>query len=266
MTLTPAEALVLLEPDTELGREAAKVTFLGLLAEGVLRLEKETGRLMGGTTRLRLARQPAESPPHVAVVLDAVRYSRSGTIPDVVKRLAKETHRFAGFIPSLVRPRLIQRGLLVQRSHQEQRRSLLFFKRTVTVHTYHPTEAGAREQARLRGMLDTAPEIRAALDSNPARAAVMAAALGTLLVLVPALLPFLGQIGNAMAAAPASGLGDSGGAEDMSWSDTDWTALDDAASEFGDSLDGALSDAESGSDGDGGGDSGDSGGSDGGGE
>jgi hypothetical protein len=253
MALTPAEALVLLEPDTDLGREAAKVTFLGLLAEGVLRLEKEPGRLMGGTTRLRLGRQPAESPPHVAAVLDAVRYSRSGTIADVAKRLSKATHRFAGFIPSLVRPRLIQRGLLTQHSHQEQRRTLLLFRRSVTVHTYHPTEAGRREQARLRGMLDEAPQIRAALDSDPARAAAMAMALGSLLVLVPALLPFLGQIGQALAAAPPGGIGESGAAYDTSWSDTDWTAIDDAAAGIGDSLDGALSDAESGSDGDGGG-------------
>ena len=71
--------------------------------------------------------------------------------------------------------------------------------RTFIVSTWHPTEAGAREQARLRGLLDEAPAIRAILDENPARAAAMAASLGVLIRLVPALLPFLSQIASAMA-------------------------------------------------------------------
>ena len=37
MTLSPAEAMVLLDPDDNDGIPAAKVTFLALLAEGVLK-------------------------------------------------------------------------------------------------------------------------------------------------------------------------------------------------------------------------------------
>jgi hypothetical protein len=259
MTLTPAEALVLLDPNADQGVQAAKVTFLGLLAEGVLRLEQARSRVFGAYTQVRLARQPATSPPHVEAVLAAVRDSKAATINDIAKRLAKATQRFASFVPALVRPRLVQRGLLEERRHQEQRRTLLLFRRTVTVSTFHPTEAGRREQARLRTLLDEAPAIREALDHNPARAAAMAASLGVLLVLVPSLLPVLGQLANAMGLPQTSGPGESGGSPD------DWSSsLDSSATAFGDSLDGALSDAasDSGSDSDGG----DGGGGDGGGE
>jgi hypothetical protein len=256
MTLSPAEALVLLDPNAEQGVPAAKVTFLGLLAEGVLRLEQARSRVFGAYTQVKLARHPAESPPHVEAVLEAVRWSKAATINDIAKRLAKTTNRFRSFVPELVRPRLVQRGLLAERRHQEQRRTLLLFRRTVTISTFHPTEAGAREQARLRTLLDEAPAIRAELDRDPARAAAMAASLGVLLVLVPALLPVLGQLASAMGLPQATGMGDNGGTSD------DWSrSVDSAATGFSDSLDGALSDAESDSSsdsdgGDGGGDGG----------
>jgi len=258
--LTPAEALVLLEPNADIGREAAKVTFLSLLVQGALRLERETGRILGTTTRLRLGRPVAAPPAHVEAVLDAVRYSRSGTLPDVAKRLSKATDRYARFVTYMLRPRLIERGLLEQRSHQEQRRMLFLVKRMVTVFTYHPTEAGAREQARVRAALDAGPAIRQALDENPARAAAMAAALGPLIVLVPALLPFLAQIGHAMALPGVGGPGEAGQGDplDLGWLDDD---VDGAMDEVDSAIGGALSDADSSGDSDG-----DSSGGDGGGE
>ena len=200
MTLSPAEALVLLDPAADQGVQAAKVTFLGLLAEGVLRAEQVKGRI-ASETRLSIARQPAETPPHVGAVLDAVRRSKTGSVYQVTRILARDTARFASFVPTLVRPRLVQRGLLAERRPQEERKLLFVFRRTVTVTTFNPTEAGAREQARLRALLDEAPAIRDALDHEPARAAAMAAALGALIVLVPALLPLLGQIAHAMGPA-----------------------------------------------------------------
>ncbi len=253
MTLSPAEALVLLDPNAAQGVQAAKVTFLGLLAQGVLRLEQARSRVFGSYTQVKVAREPQATPPHVEAVLQAVRYSRAGTINDIAKRLAKATERFRGFVPDLVRPQLVQRGLLEERRHQEQRKALFVFRRTVTVSTFHPTEAGAREQARLRALLDEAPAIRTALDENPARAAAMAASLGVLLVLVPSLLPVLGQLAGAMGMPGAHGLMDGGGG------DTAWV-MDASAAGFDDSLDSALSEAESDSasdsDGDGGGDGG----------
>jgi hypothetical protein len=259
--LTPGEALVLLEPNADIGREAAKVTFLALLAQGALRLEREPGRVFGSTTKIRPGPSRPfatihQAPMHEAAVLEAVHNSRSGTIQDVTERLAKATGRFARFVDMMLRPPLIQRGLLAQHSHVERRKTLMFFKRTVTVFTYHPTEAGAREQARLRDLLAGAEGIRAALDSNPARAATMAAALGPMILLVPALLPFLGQLGHAMAMPNV--LDGSMQTWDLSWFET-------AEAGVGDALDAALSDAESASDSDGDSD-GDSGGSDGGGE
>jgi len=250
MTLSPAEARVLLDPNANQGMQAAKVTFLGLLAEGVLRLEEAQSKVFGRYTQVRVARQPASEPPHVAAVLTAVRYSKAATINDIASKLSKATQRFASFVPELVRPRLVQRGLLEEQRHQETRRTLVVFRRTVTVSTFHPTAAGTREQARLRTLLDEAPAICAELDRDPARAAAMAASLGVLLVLVPALLPVLGQLAAAMGppATPIS-MGDSGNTGEpitFSW--------DSATTSFGDSLDGALSNTESG----GGSDSGDS--------
>jgi len=263
MSLTPAEALVLLDPMQEEGTPAVKVTFLGLMAEGVLRQEVVTGRVLGDRAGIRLARQPGSAPPHVAAVLEAVRASSSGRINDIAARLGKATRRFATFVPELVRPRLVQRGLLAETRRQEQRRMLLLFRRTVTVSSFHPTETGRREQDRIRAAIDQGPEILAALDRDPPRAAAMALALGPLLVLIPALMPMLGQLAGAMemvrnpgggADGGAGGDGSSGGAADGGWAEG-LSALDGA-------LDGAL--AEAGGDGDS--DSGgDSGGSDGGG-
>lgn len=259
MSLTPAEALVLLDPMADQGIQAAKVTFLGLMAEGVLRQQTIENRFMGSHQGVRVVREPGAAPPHVEAVLQAVRYSKSGRIPDIASRLSKATSRFSTFVPDLVRPRLVQRGLLAETRRQEQRRTLLLFRRTVTVSTFHPTAAGQREQARIRAAIDQGPEIRAALDSDPPRAAAMAAALGPLLLLVPALLPVMGLLSGAMAAQQQSiGMSDSGGTWDSGW--------DEGIAEFDGALDGALSDAASDSSSDSDGDSGGSdGGSDGGG-
>ncbi|MCX7379148.1 MAG: hypothetical protein NTY94_20660 [Alphaproteobacteria bacterium] len=255
MALSPAEALVLLDPNAEQGVQAAKVTFLGLLAEGVLRAEQVKGRITS-ETRLHIARQPAETPPHVGAVLDAVRHSKTGSVYQVTRRLARDTKQLSTFVPVLVRPRLVQRGLLAERRHQEERKVLFVFRRGVTITTSHPTDSGAREQARLRAMLDNAPAIAAELDRDPPRAAAMAAALGPLIVLVPALLAVLGPLAHAMAPGTQSFVSDSSGEDGGGFA---W--LDSTMAEMDSSLDSALSDASSDSS-DGGSDSG---GSDGGG-
>lgn len=253
MSLSPAEALVLLEPNADQGVQAAKVTFLGLLAEGVLRAE----RLMGyftSETRLHIVRQPAEVPPHVGAVLDAVRHSKTGSVFRVTHRLARTTKRLATFVPALVRPRLVQRGLLAEHRHQEQRRLLFVFRRTTAVSTFQPTEAGRREQARLRTLLDDAPAIAAELDRDPPRAAAMAAALGPLIVLVPALLPVLGQLAHAMALREQTSIDSGGGGGGDGFAYLDCTMAEMDAS-LGSALANASSDGS-----DGGSDGGDGGG------
>jgi hypothetical protein len=252
MALSPAEALVLLDPQAEQGVQAAKVTFLGLLAEGVLRAEQVKGRITS-ETRLHIARQPAEAPPHVGAVLDAVRNSKTGSVYQVTRRLARDTNRLGNFVPGLVRPWLVQRGLLAERRHQEERRTLFVFRRSVTVSSFHPTEAGAREQARLRAALEEAPAIAAELDRDPPRAAAMAAALGPLIVLVPALLPLLGQIALAMDPGTQSFISGGGGGDTFAY-------MDSAMAEMDSSLDSALSEAGSDGGSDGGGSDGGGGG------
>lgn len=238
MPLTAAEAMVLLEPAPDSGIPAAKVTLLALLAAGVLKQQAGPGDCSGTATRLVITRQPAENPPHVAAVLEAVRASKSATLADVASRLSIATNGFASFVPALVRPRLVQRGLLRERRHQAQRRVLLFFRRTVTVRSWHPTEAGAREQTRLRGMLDTAPAIRAMLDQDRSRAAAMAASLGGLILLVP----FFAEFASAMAMHNQPDTSDSGdGAGEFSWA----SPLDAISADIDASFDSALSDAVS---------------------
>jgi hypothetical protein len=247
MALSPAEALVLLDPNADQGVQAAKVTFLGLLAEGVLRAEQVKGRITR-ETRLHIARQPAEAPPHVGAVLDAVRHSKTGSVYQVTRRLARDTKQLSSFVPVLVRPRLMQRGLLAERRHQEERKLLFVFRRSVTITTFHPTDSGAREQARLRTLLDDAPAIAAELDRDAPRAAAMAAALGPLIVLVPALLAVLGPLAHAMAPGTQGFISDGGGGDTFAY-------MDFAMAEMDSSLDSALSEAGSdggGSDGGGG--------------
>lgn len=247
MALSPAEALVLLDPNADQGVQAAKVTFLGLLAEGVLRAEQVKGRVTR-ETRLHIARQPAEAPPHVGAVLDSVRHSKTGSVYQVTRRLARDTKQLSSFVPVLVRPRLMQRGLLAERRHQEERKLLFVFRRSVTITTFHPTDSGAREQARLRTMLDNAPAIAAELDRDPPRAAAMAAALGPLIVLVPALLAVLGPLAHALAPGTQGFISGGGGGDTFA-------SMDSAMAEMDSSLDSALSEAGSdggGSDGGGG--------------
>ena len=241
MTLSPAEAMVLLDPEDNNGIAAAKVTFLALMAQGVLKQEDVRGRI-GTITRVVQVRTPAEYPPHVAAILDAVNSSKTGTVADVSNVLSKATRGFSTYVPDLVRPRLIQRGLLVERRQQERRRVLFFFSRTVTISTWHLTEAGGREQARLRGMLDEAPAIRGMLDENPGRAAAMVAALGPLILLVAVLLPFLGLISSALAAQGYTGMSDSGSGD--SEGGFEWlSSADSISQDLDSSFDSALSDA-----------------------
>ena len=100
-------------------------------------------------------------------------------------------------------------------------------------------------------MLDDAPAIAAELNRDPPRAAAMAAALGPLIVLVPALLAVLGPLAHAMAPGTQNFISDGGGGDTFAY-------IDSAMAEMDSSLDSALSDASSdsadgGSDGGGGG-------------
>lgn len=275
--LTPAEALVLMEPNGDDGRQAVKLTLLAMVLQGMLLVERSGPR---AAPRLRLGNlggtmpgaapgnpwaQPGSapmSPPpdHVAAVLDAVRASSTGLLDDVARILSGTTRRFATFIPELVRPGMARRGLLGSNTLQEQRRMLFFFKRTVSVTNHFRTPEGEREYQRLRALLDSAPAIREHLDSDPRRAAVMAVALGALIVMLPSLLPLIGPLGATLNPQDFPGMAD-GGAGDSGWT----VAVEESMDSMSGAVDGALSDAESSSDSSDS-DGGDGGGSDGGGE
>ena len=175
-TLSPAEAVVLLQPNVANGLKAIKVTLLQMLSKGILRIEvSEKPGLIGvrHVPHLRIVREPADAPYDARAALDIVRAAQAddGELKAVVKRASKAWGAAAlRFVTEWVRPALIARGLLLEKP-------LLFIR------TYHPTPAGETERIRLQADLAKAREIPSLLKSDPARAAAVAAAVGIAILL-----------------------------------------------------------------------------------
>jgi hypothetical protein len=174
--LSPAEATVLLAPNTVKPIRAIKATLLLLLSTGVLHVE-ETVELGVFRNRriahLRIARAPNNPSPDVAALLDAVRAAQEadGRIKDVVAQCRKSFGAMCErYTATWIVPALIDRGLL-------ERRKFLFFK------TLHLTSAGERAQAKIKSDLFKADDVARLLKSDPARAAALAATLGTSVLL-----------------------------------------------------------------------------------
>jgi hypothetical protein len=249
--LSPAEAVVMLRPNLADGLRAIKVTLLLLLTRGVLRIE-ETGKpgLFGvkKIAHLRIVKEPPDSPYDTRAVLDLVRAAQTdgGRIADVVKRAKKDWGASAmRFVTELVRPALITRGLISERQ-------LMFIR------TYHPTTTGEPERARLEAELAKAREIPHALKHDPARAAAIAAAIGTTILLDDACTKQFKPLADAMRSYQPAGDVTSTGSFDFGGFDLG--AFD--ASQIG-SLDSGIASFDAGfSDGGGGGGDGGGGGAD----
>jgi hypothetical protein len=197
--LTPGEAMVLLDPNGATGREAAKVSIMALLAERKLVIDKISEKKTFGGQRIvekmRAVASPAGQPAHVASLLSLIRGVQPAAVPDVVKAARKEYGAdLGGFAKKFVGPSLVARGLLKETVEP----FLLFFKRKRLAHT----PAGAMEKSRLEALMAQARDIPRFLDSDPAKAAAIAVALGGLVLLAPELRSYLGQIGDAMKVAP----------------------------------------------------------------
>ena len=196
--LTPAEAMLLLEPRSGLSTRLFKLSAMGLLMRRVLRAQsvQKTGwRARGTEMRIQAFPGPA-LPAHEAAVVEVVRVAarknaQGATALEVVAAARKtfgaslDSYRKAQVLPALV-----GRGLI------EMKRGGLFrFKRATL------TPAGEAAQAELKALLDRARQVPAWLDTNPGQAAATAASLGLLVLLVEELKPHMRRLAQAAQAA-----------------------------------------------------------------
>jgi len=196
--LTPAEAMLLLEPRTGLSTRLFKLSAMGLLMRRVLRAEavqKKGWLARGAETRLQAFPGPA-LPAHEAAVVEVVRTAarknpQGATALEVVAA-ARQTYGASldSYRKMQVLPALIGRGLI-----EMKRGGLLRFKRPTL------TPAGEAAQTELKALLDRARQVPAWLDTNPGQAAATAASLGLLVLLVEELKPHMRRLAQAAQAA-----------------------------------------------------------------
>lgn len=224
--LSPAEALVLLDTKGATGREAFKVTVMSLLAQGAIAIKEESRKGMfrtTKTTRIFPGNPLAGLPAHVQAVLSLI--GSRGIDGVEMKSLATTAQKTFGpglytFKTSHVLPALLQRGLV--KSEQETR--MLFFK----VASWPLTAAGMMEKNRLEAVIARARMLPELLQTDKAEAAAIVLAAGGVLLLIPQLKPYYGQ----MAALRAPPLNDHGSG------DSNWANLGSSGSATGtDSLD-----------------------------
>lgn len=200
--VTPAEALILLNPAKLHGREAIKATLLGLLVRGVLRLETQPGAGIFHRSRTSLqiaANAPPDLPPGEAALVGLVREAEAagGPMMQFVRRARARFGADLGrFDRDVVRPGLVRRGLLVE----TQRRVLFVFTRR----RYRLTAAGEAERQRIAEAMQRLREIPQMLERDPAAAAVLAAGAGAAIFLVPELKKSYGRLSAALRAGDAA--------------------------------------------------------------
>ncbi len=271
---TPAEAFVLLDPRHCPALEAVKITLLSLVAQGILKISEIEKPGFFRTKKLsvvKIVADPPDPPGHVesliGVVQQAGKLGRGAEMRDLAK-VARQAYGpgLKSFKANYLIPALIRRGLM----RAENDRVLWLFNRTIHVHT----PAGLVEKGRVEATLARARQLPALLKSDPTSAAAVALAAGGLLLLVPELKPYYGQLAllRQPAGADASGDffagdgGNSGGDFSLpsfdfgSFDASSFSALDMDFSSFDSSFDSSFSDGGGGGDsggGDGGGGGGD---------
>jgi hypothetical protein len=241
-------------------RYALKIGFMGLMAQGVLRLETEDRRGLLRTRHIPHLRVvdngPTDLPPIAAALVKVVHAAApAGLVSNVLNRARAEYGTgLRRFVRDWVAPALVARGLA-----GPYRRRLLGL---VPYDTFARTPEGDAEKARLDRLIEDARRIPQYLDRAPDRVPELIAALGTALVLVDELRPHYQALSRAMR---ERGTGDSMPFDGISGAPGDVpTGLFDLGNiDFGSFDTGALASLDAGFSGDGGG--GDGGGGDGGG-
>jgi hypothetical protein len=258
--LSPAEATVLLSPNTVRPIRAIKATLLLMLATGVLRIEETPKRGVFRTrtiAHLRVAAAPTNPPPEIAALIGVVRAAQvdGGKITDVVA-LCEATFgsNCEKFTMQFVVPALIARGLLVK-------------KKLWLFHTFRLTPAGQQLQAQLKSDLFRAKDAARLLKSDPAKAAALAATLGPAIFLHDKLVRKFKPLADAVRATKGGGGGDAGFYDDggshhaggFGFGNFDLGSFDLGGFDFGalgsaiDSFDSGFGDSGGGHDGGGGG-------------
>ncbi len=198
--LTAAEALVLLDLENSLGREAFRVSLLGLIAQGVLRIEQRTEQHVAGRpsyNHIVIASEPPKPPAHIASVLNVVRQSQDGYGILMVIAQARQTYGsyLNDFKDRYVVPMLVTRGLLEWKT---TRLWGLIPRKSPAL-----TPAGERERETLARTIEEARGVPELLKVQPERAVALVIALGGAIVLVQQLQSHYGQIAEAMRTSQA---------------------------------------------------------------
>jgi hypothetical protein len=194
--LSAAESLVLISLPRFDVRAALKYGFIGLLAQGILRIEAEDRPGLLRTRRiphlLVVPNLRATLPPIAASLVAVVRAAApDGRMRDVLRQAMRTYGRtLVGFVQDVVGPALVARGLA------EMRRSRLLGLFPLT--RFYRTPAGDAEKARLQALLHDARSIPTYVDSEPARAAALVVGLGGALLLVEELRPHYAAIEKAL--------------------------------------------------------------------
>jgi hypothetical protein len=206
--LSAPEAYVLINLPRWDAHHALKLGFMGLVAQGILRLEIEERPGIFRTRRvphLRVAPDlPSPLPPVAASLIKMVRAAEpDGVLNTVLRHCHIDYHQtLSGFIKDCIGPALAARGLAAP----IRARALRIFP----YNSFALTEAGEAEKSRLRDLIREAKDVPTLLDSDPAKAAAQIAALGSAFLLVEELKPHYPELEKAMRRSDGSSGGDGG--------------------------------------------------------
>jgi hypothetical protein len=194
--LSAAEAFVLLSLPRFDVRAALKYGFIGLLTQGILRIEAEDrpGLFRArNIPHLRVAlKLPATLPPIAASLVAVVRAAEpDGRMRDVLRQAMRAYGRtLVGFVQDVVGPALVARGLA------ETRRSRVLG--LLPLIRFYRTPAGEAEKARLQELMQEASAIPQQLERDPAQAVALVAVLGGAILLVEGLRPHYAALERAL--------------------------------------------------------------------
>lgn len=182
---------------------ALKLGFMGLVAQGILRIETEDRPGFIRTRHiphLRVAPSlPETLPPVAASLVKTVRGAEAdGLLKAVLGQCAQEYRRsLVGFIQNCVGPALVARGLA------EPKRAR--FLGLVPYDSFVLTAAGEAEKARLKDLISQTRAIPNLLENEPAKAVELIAALGGAFLLVEELKPHYPALEKALRQSDGSG-------------------------------------------------------------
>jgi hypothetical protein len=205
--LSPPEAFLLLKPDLDDAREAAKIAALYLLAQRVFRMKSVEHSGFLGITRtkdvLDVGHYAGDRGGPVGAVWSKGRALQDGsTLADLAKSMQSEWGSgLKGYARDIVLPALESRGL-VKGYHRK-------IMGVFPVHQWQRTAAGETASIEVAAAKQTARTIPDFLDNDPRQAAALILAVGSAVLLVLELRPHFAEMARVMAAQKSDGSGSS---------------------------------------------------------